>query len=333
MIHQDYDKINNWHISDFMYLFTDIFCRNNEIVMICPVYGNYGEILKYENINVLWNGDKLKKKILKYIEWEPIVIVTIDFPLCQESFFSIYVEYMNLSKEYILYHKTFIKKYNLMTSTLFKYDYNCLCTFIDYYMKQGSDYFILYYNGIIPNNIQKTLSKYKNVLLIGWDYIYWTPYKLQHHAQICQMNHVFYKYAKPLSDYIISVDLDEYLYIENCSLLSFVKKNNIYDVFSFYNYWAYIDLRIKPENGTTMDLTIQKIFKHKQYTESGRTKTIVNTNNVKTISIHHVKKQNNLKILINPNMIMIHFFYWSKNRNIDTPDKYTPFKFIIPPNI
>ncbi len=65
----DYDIINNFHINDNNYLFFDIFLKNSEIVMICPVYDS---VFDECNITLYNNLIPIKQKcIFKRIHDDP----------------------------------------------------------------------------------------------------------------------------------------------------------------------------------------------------------------------------------------------------------------------
>ena len=42
-----FDEINSFKLSENKYLFLDIFCKNNELILICPVYNKSHDYYKY----------------------------------------------------------------------------------------------------------------------------------------------------------------------------------------------------------------------------------------------------------------------------------------------
>ena len=70
-------NINNFHLSDYKYLFFDIFYKDNKIYLILPIYDNP---IDPQAINITINENKLeiKKKIEKN-PYEPTLIYIYDY--------------------------------------------------------------------------------------------------------------------------------------------------------------------------------------------------------------------------------------------------------------
>ena len=236
-----YNKINSLLISNInkqnKYLFFDIFNRNNELVLICPIYEqieiNYDKIIAYNN------GIELcYKNIIKCNDIYEQIVVIIFENFTYDPILNIKITYEDLEQTYQLSNINVTKNtYFLTHTTLFKDDYYLINIFYDYYINNGVDYFYLYYNGKLTNKI-KDKVKDKNIILIEWNYSYYNNTETyNHHAQMGQIQHALYKYNKPFSKYTIYADLDEYLFINGKTLITYIK-NNIYNFYRFINLWC-----------------------------------------------------------------------------------------------
>jgi hypothetical protein len=311
----NYNDINSFKIQINIYLFCDIFHKNNELVLICPMYYNKSDnsMLNYDNIIIKYNNHELKiKHIYKKINSEPVIILIYEFNTINISN-HITVIYNNINKKYTLLH--YISSINklLVQSTLMKDDYKLIKQFYNYYTKQGVEYFYIYYNGKLCKDIKLKYKK-QNILLIEWDFIYFhkkKKYKFKHHAQPAQIHHALYKYGKNESKYMIFNDLDEYMHIPNITLYNYVLKYE-YDTIMFINYWA---KQIDDNNIMIAD-----------YLEPpDRAKCIHKTNSIDIINIHHSYQYNinNYTQNIDKSNMLIHFFNWSNpSRNIITNNVY-----------
>jgi hypothetical protein len=238
MWNEKYDIINSFHIENCMFLFYDIFCRNNEIVLICPVYQTYFDekMIKLYFLDMELN----LKYVIKKIKPEPIVILIYDFN-CDSEHVNIDVIYNEtIKKSFCLYNMRMQQeKFFLSQTTLCKNDYKEIDKFCHYYENQGVDLFFIYYNGKITEDIKKYESK--KIKIIEWDYQYWLdenifPYK--HHAQMGQMHHSLYKYCKIFCEYTIFNDLDEYIYIPKVKLSDYIYSKKNINYFAFLNCWS-----------------------------------------------------------------------------------------------
>lgn len=336
------------------YLFFDIFIKNNELVLIIPIYEDF--ILDDKKIIITFNNNKLKLiDTIKYIEYEGIIILKylIDYELDDKNIFT--VKYENKVKKFELEIDIFnnifnnIINNNLSISTLFKDDLYLLDTWISFYSKKNISDFYLYYNDKIDKNISifnKIKEKYKdlNITIIEWNFHYWNnSNKYKHHAQTGMLNHCLYYFNKNYHTYWLNIDLDEYINnIDNISLLE--KK----DFYLYHNRWAkledninfrnYIDLYqtkfylgeiqslIKKENNNDFDFLTKK-YKSKIYLLINRTKWIINTNNFNAVGIHLPKLNFNIfnkEYKIDNNHWFAHFSNWSnsKIRNHSFSDNY-----------
>lgn len=303
-----YDKVNPFMLKKDKYLFFDIFHKNNEIILICPKYSNH-----IINIIIINNGKrlKLKKKIIN--KWPHIFILVYEF-ITNIKQNIIIVKYKNKNKKYNLFHNVTEMNKLLTLTTLMKNDYKLINIFYDYYINQGVEYFYIYYNGKINNNIKKYYDKPK-IKLIEWNYQYWSHHIYKNtktkfnHAQHGQMHHALYKYGKNCSEYMIFNDLDEYMYIPNNKLIDVISKKE-YDVYGFCNYWS-----------TTINNKIPPTFPNKfnisdKIKYSDRAKSIYDTNIVSLVNAHIGEKFNKSDVTMNNNYMLFHFYNWSgKKRN------------------
>ncbi len=305
MIH--YDDINSYHIHENFYLFFDIFLKNNELILICPTYvSNFDE----SKIRIKYNNEYLKLKTKeKYID-NPVYILIYDLEI-DKKYAIIYIEYMNESRRFVLenYKTNKENERTLAQTTLFKNDYKLINIFHKYYENQGVQYFFMYYNGKINEEIKKFYNK-NNIKLIEWNYVYWNPNpKLIHHAQPGQIQHALYKYGKSEYKYMIFNDLDEYMHIKNKKLIDYVNETN-YDSIQFYNFWSQtLDNNIPEE--IPMKIIINNIPNGYPY----RMKCINKTNSIRFNGIHYPDKytKENPEIYHTHENMLLHFYNWAKN--------------------
>jgi hypothetical protein len=299
----DFDDVNLFMIEKDKYLFFDIFCKNNELVLICPVYNR--TYTKYNNIVIKHNGNILQiKDIVKKIEREPIVVIIFNIEMTEMTEINVEVSYNNIINNYNLCNHTSTQNKTLAQTTLMKDDYKLIDIFHQYYLDQGVQYFYIYYNGILTDEIKKLFER-DNVKLIGWNYHYWNKKPLfEHHAQLGQMYHALYKYGKCNVEYMIFNDFDEYMYNPNIKLIDMVKQNNN-DTIGFFNNWCNtLDNKIPLEFPTTF-------YKDGQLGYNNRSKCIHKTDNVVIIGIHtgktYIKKA---KLNMDKNNMLLHFNNW-----------------------
>lgn len=298
-INSNYHQINSLSIGNDgnKYLFFDIFAVNDELILVCPMYS-----LKHMNaIDISYNDQILSNRtVMKYYDG-PILIIKYKLTKhLTNTNININILYDNNKiSEYSLYHlktKPKMHKY-LMASTLCKNDHNDIPIYKNFYEQQGCDFFIFYYNGLLNNNILQTHS-YDNALLISWNFPYYVDQKefddlnIGHkhpinNAQMGQINHALYKYAKPLFKWMISCDLDEYMYIENNKLIDFLKSCN-YECVKFRNFWAKTILDKK----NLSSLYSTEILKNTESDggDTSKTKVIVKSDKVDAIGVHHTQK-------------------------------------------
>ena len=134
---EDYNRINNQKLADGRYLFVDMFCRNNELVLIIP---NNITIDELKKLDVYYNTSKLfiKKKYIHGLNVRAVthIIIYAINPVEKENI-KIKIVFNNIINEFTISHINLSKKYKLCLSTLFKDDYFLLNKFISYYKKQG----------------------------------------------------------------------------------------------------------------------------------------------------------------------------------------------------
>ena len=310
-----YDRVNSFNLQKDKYLFFDIFHKNNELILICPVYTTDMEKLKelLNSINIEHENTKLQLiNVISKIGYEPTLILIYEF-ISNSTTNSITVEYENTINEYTLYHKIPTTQLFIGMTTLFKNDYNTINIFYDYYEKQGYDYYFMYYNGELTDEIKELYNKPK-ITLIEWNFPYWNDdgwdMKIHHHAQLGQMHHAIYKYGKNETMYMGFHDLDEYLYIPNQSIKDYVKNIDC-DLIGFLNRWSKtvdeLGNCIIPEKIPNTLLVDKDIWRFGR-----RSKAIYKIENVITINIHNPHQFNdNNKIKFNLENTMFHIYNWT----------------------
>jgi hypothetical protein len=304
----NYDDINSFYLSsdckseeesDNKLLFFDIFIKDDKLWMICPVYNIVNPITFINSITVIYNGLKLEPfGYLDKFDYEPTLIFL--FKINNVSIISnINVNFNGITKSYRLKHKPNIIQHKLALTTLFKNDYKLIRIFQPYYEKQGVDFFYMYYNGILNDEI-KELYNSNNIKLIEWNFKYLHNEEEIpiHHAQTGQMHHAIYKYGKGNIDYMIFCDLDEYLVINGKTLRAAVEDNP--DMIGFCNRWS------KTLDGLIPDM-LPKTFKSSERIPfPSRSKCIYNVNKITTIGIHFTNNING-----DTNNDLFHFYNWS----------------------
>jgi hypothetical protein len=313
-----YDKLNFFYYINDKLLFFDIFAKNNKIIIILPIYIDfnidYDEIYLYYKDKSLINSKNITNR--DFQNFELIYIKIFDFPY-NETNVEIIFKYKELTLTYDLYHFFSTLKNFLTVSTLFKNDYKLFNIYYNYYTKQGVEYFYMYYNGIINDDVKNICDK-NNVLLLEWNFDYWNNNVIgQHLAQIGQINHYFYKYSLNQSSYIIINDLDEYMYIDNIILKDYLINNNKdFDYFMFQNYWCRtLDSKVEYDNFPN------KIIKEKK--SNGlfhRCKCIYKPDKFNLMGIHNPHRTNyNYNNFETNNLLLLHFSNWSnENRFMNT---------------
>lgn len=321
-----YHNINSLIISENKYLFFDIFAVNNEIVLICPMYSlNY-----FDTFDIICDNKILSDRtIMKYYDGPILIIKYRGIKNTINSTIKINIIYNNsIIANYDLHHlktKSKIKKH-LMASTLCKNDHNDIPIYKDFYEKQGCEFFIFYYNGVLNTNILKNHS-YNNALMIEWNFPYYVDQSefgdldIGHkhpinNAQMGQMNHALYKYAKPFFKWIISCDLDEYMYIENSKLIYFLNSCD-HECVKFRNFWAKTIID-KQNISSLYNIDILK----NQESDGGdrsKTKIIVKSGSVDALGVHHPQKlfksNKSLQEYVPENSYMLHMCNFRNGRD------------------
>lgn len=300
----NYDNLCCINLERYTVLFFDIFARNNELILIIPVYGYSTDFLNM--ISVQCNNQILTvKKIYKKINYEPIIIVIYNIYV-NEQLLPIKITYKHISKQVLLTNydnPRRKKKYKLSLTTLLKDDYKYFDMFYNHYMDQGVEFFYIYYNGKVNDDIKKVLSK-ENVKIIEWNYKYWNDHNvdssLKHHAQMGQIHHALYKYGKCNSEYMIFCDLDEYMISSHRKLVHMIESKH--DTYGFLNIFSELNNIPKKLPNTFLISNIIHPFRT-------RSKCIHNTDSIDLVKIHcgYKYKYNNPKIIETKNNKMYHF--------------------------
>ena len=313
------------------YLFFDIFAYNKTIYLICPVYTkNY---INYDDIKLSYKNVTLKpKETHKHIYYEPIVILSFNMPSDFRNinaFINVNVSYRDYKSTYRLCHiKKLRKSFFLSQSTLCKDDYKLFLPWYNYYTKQGTEQFYIYYNGIIPDSFKKICESKKNIILISWDFHYFNNGKIgsqevfHHHAQMGQLNHALWKYGKIMSHHLMCNDLDEYFHIDRTTIKKHLVNNfKRHNAYCFRNCWA----KETDTRQRKLPDTYPNKFYHsnKSYSFGNKSKMVYKCDNFNAIGIHTPhppSKWNQMKIDKRSNLIMFHFYEWSlfiyKNKEI-----------------
>ena len=327
-----YNNINNFLLvkdDKYKYLFFDIFCRNGELIIICPVYepgfcGKYNTI-NHNDIRVFCQDIELEKirTVTNNNPWEATMII-IYSNIFLDNILNITVAYEDMTKNYILKNENLTMDYNLTQTTLFKNDYRLIKFFYNYYTNHGIDFFYMYYNRSLNDNVIN-ICKNKNILLIEWEYHYWNYNSIDndyaktynHHAQIGQIQHALYKYCKPTSKYTLYNDLDEYIYLYGNKIIDYIDETK-YDFYRFTNFWAMTLNDGKPKKFPT------KIKRDKNQIDA-RSKCIYLNEKIDLVNIHFPKydiSKLNYIFLDNKDGYMIHFCNWTNGyRIIDDYDE------------
>jgi len=312
----NYDSVNTFKLPDETILVVDIFCRNNQLICICPYKSIKNNIYA---LNVVVNGRQLIDSTnlecskLFYILIYQIYNVNSDINVTAEISFNymynkITRSFKNIQKKYILHHRIIKPVYKIIHSTLFKDDSFLLNKFINYHEKQGVEHFYMYYNNKIENN--KFIEK-DNVTYIEWNF----PYHVnsENFSQPAQVNHALYKYGKPLSEYILLNDLDEYIYIPNLSLKQLIVEKPNYTAYMFLNVWC--DTIEEPDNideyrDNLISKDLPAIFYKDEYTWpfGKRNKNLNRIKDTNQINNIHGLITNNIYSV--PENVILHFFRW-----------------------
>ena len=323
------------------FLFTDIFIVDNNIGLISIVYPD--ENIEFDKIECIIEIDKLEifkfNKSIVHRVYESSVYLYTDNKLLS-NFISINheikvtIKYQGITKNFIL-KKNKYGDHNLAMMTLFKDDYYLLKIWLDYNIKLGFDYFILYYNREIDNKVLDLLNVYGDkVILIEWNYVHKLPEILHkdssvkildnklkgnhHHAQPMAMAHCLNYLARGCK-WLGFFDLDEYLIPK--------KDTNIIKLLDKYDYnqisaikfqcnWARLDgydiNRINPNDSINIFKTHNTFRKIETEGTFFRTKCIVNPNNVVVAGVHRLKKYSKEEVCLEQNIAsFIHYYNFS----------------------
>lgn len=313
----NYHQINSFELNKEQYAFFDFFHKNDKIIFICPIYSkkHNPNLIKIKNNS---NGLYLKNpKILFFnILYEPICIIIYDFK-SENNINEFTVEYKDKKNIYQLVNYNTNNKYKLSLTTLFKDDFELLNTFFNYYDNQGVENYVMYYNGISTEEIKNICNK-QNVLLLDWNFRYWNENNVyRHHAQMGQIHHALYKYAKNESEYMIFNDLDEYMHIPDMKLIDIINNNSNYNTFVFKNCWA------RTLDGSKILNSPKNIRIGHMLYYPDRSKCIHKSDDIVYLGIHRGNKYtlSNPEIHINDSHKLIHFYSWSKPSRIEKTGK------------
>lgn len=295
--------------SDARLLYFDIFHKNNELVLICPVYTSHIEYLS--TIRITHKGVVIPQKTAHVkIEYEPIAVLIFDFPVTDTDTHEVCVEYKGVSQTHTLVHTITSTKNMLSLTTLFKDDYKHIDLFYEYYKRQGVGHFYMYYNGKPSKELLDLYAK-PDITLIEWDFQYWNDKarsEFPHHAQPAQIHHAIYRYGKQNTEYMIFCDMDEYMYIPGKTLYSLVESKTV-DLFGFHNHWC------KTVDGTIPTSFPTRILRGPIWDYGDRSKNIHRMDTLVTTGVHSNGVHTTTPIRFDKGHVLLHFKYWSGHRS------------------
>lgn len=306
----------DFQLAENKYLFFDIFHKNKELFLICPVYIAGIDVSKlqvFHDSHELVLANKHSE-----INYEPTEILIYSFSP-DKPINTVQVKYGDIHKEYTLEHLNTAMGKTVAITTLFKDDYALIPIYYNYYRNQGVKNFYLYYNGVLTDAIRKACDL-KGVVLIEWNFPYWNDdyfygvSKFQHHAQVGQIHHALYRYGKEENEYMIFCDLDEYMYIPEQRISTYIYKNPDINMFGFCNLWANTADNQIPDK---FPMTIKVANHKKNFGE--RSKCIYKTQSIVTLSIHSHKTMAEPKKAV-VDHTLLHFYNWSKGDRVEQTD-------------
>lgn len=241
-------------------LFYDIFARNNELIAILAnnIYlplrdlpPAESRLFDYDRLKITRAGTplNLKRRIAPPTSSETqsarIQIYEFDFPLGAHQ---VECDFNGLKRRFKIAHRRLEKTAFLAHSTLFKKDYNLAKRFYDYHRAQGVESFIWYRNGVLEADARARAQADfgADALFVDWPFAYWRFHfdqpelnrNQEHHAQPAQLAHAFYKYAKPLFEYVMFTDFDEYISATKPTLRQTLLDAPECDLYILRNRWC-----------------------------------------------------------------------------------------------
>jgi len=304
-------KPNNFPLNGYRQLFFDIFIKNNNLYIICPIYNSRVNI---NNIKIIFNNSELKvKKRYTKISMEPADVII--YRINPNRVNHITVKYKEFEKSYELPHIIVKKNTKLAFTTLFKNDFRLMNIFYAYYKKQGVTNFYMYYNGELTDEIRQCYDL-PGVTLIEWNFRYWNKdkFKVRHHAQLAQMHHALYRFGKDMNKYMIFADLDEYLYIKGKTILDFINQNPSYNLIGFRNRWS------NTINNKIPDSFPDKFRTGNPIKYGKRSKNIYRVRDTITLGVHRPHRFHSQKKDITK-YTFFHFYNWCKTNRVEKTNK------------
>lgn len=309
-----FDNVNSFPLDNNRLLFFDIYHKDNQLILICPVYDKIDPSEFINRIKITNNGNLLQPEGYRAkIEYESTLIIGYKF-ISSNELNTINVEFNGITKIFTLKQNKDIEQNKLTITTLFKDDFKLIDIFYPYYLNQGVELFYLYYNGILTPEIKQLFLK-KGIKLIEWNFKYLSSNSIFiHHAQMGQIHHSLWKYGKNRSDYMIFCDFDEYLTVDNKTLIDEIYDKK-YDYFGFCTQWC---ITSEIPKSLPFNFTKGEIINYPV-----RSKCIYKVSAINIIGIHYSKDNLNGK----SDYIMYHFLNWSNiKRTILPEDKIHYYK-------
>lgn len=288
-----YDDINSLIIKDEI-VFYDIYHKNNQLILICPVKDSIQAATKLELLKIYHKDIQLEFDgyILKSDE-EPIFIAGYKF-VSDNAKNDITVNYGQISKTFTLIQNQSVTDLKLSLTAQIHDDFNLFDMFYTYYIKQGVQSFNVYHNGQI-----------QDILVPGTTFIKWN-FK----STSAQMQHSLWKYGKNKTEYMIFCDLDEYLQVQDKTIIEEITETNN-QIYGFCNTWC------RTETIPEVFPNLFEILSRSNY--GTRSKNIYKVSDVNVIGIHTPYLTGDQTLTGKFDYTMYHFLNWSNPSRTEEP--------------
>ena len=321
----DYLQTRSFAIDD-RFLFFDIFARNSQLIAIGPVYPD--SFIDYSKVdfNISVDGGRVCLTQPSYQERilavEGCALWFFDIPKDCLTI-EITVSYLSVTRRYSIMHYSFSEKVSLAAAVLFSDDLRLLPTWLNWYINRGVSLFFLY---SLPNFLDCLSLPESPTVKISWPFKYLWNDSGWHHAQVAQLNHMLYKFAKTSCDYVLNCDLDEYVTGNSDGDMDLiVRSKRITGAIRIENHWAHLEDFSVPEpdaHGFPETIYCDCVGSGRRW----RTKYLYNSEDVSLLGVHRVERYLSGDCDQNETMHMFHFLNWSRRGRIVPPE---PVKFTL----
>jgi hypothetical protein len=310
----DYLKVRSVKLDEQHYLVFDVFARNNELIAIGPVYPDYPIQVASVQFSISIDGQTFSRvdtECIRHEEQEGFGLWKHSLQSNATEFF-VRICYKESEQTFKLRNYAIEKQFSFACAALFKSDTYLVKNWHAYYSSAGIDIFFLYFNGTFTNQIPLP----QNAILMDWDFRYYWNDEGWHHAQVAQLHHTLYKFAKPACEFVLNCDLDEFFFCDDGP----IRVESLQKAFEpavgaveFINHWSYvIDMHVPK-------CSVFNFRRHVMYDPVGsgqtrRTKYAYRTSRVESLGVHHVKQflgQAGPKS--SDGYFMLHFLNWSNS--------------------